>query len=116
VKSVRPIKKLEIGNFHVKDIIFGEKTSFKSGVLTVNKEEAIACTDPDGVLKNIELYIIRPGDSVRVMPVKAAVEPRFRPDGRSIFPGFTGPISSCGDGALYAMKDMSVLCCGKYAC
>ena len=35
-------KKLEIGNFHVKDIVFGDKTSYKDGVLTVNKEEAIA--------------------------------------------------------------------------
>jgi len=111
---VKPKKKLEIGNFHVKDIIFGEKTSFQKGVLTVNKEEAIASVDPDGVLKNIELYIIRPGDSIRVMPAKAAVEPRFRPDGRSIFPGFTGPITSCGDGVLYAMKGMSVIYCGKY--
>ncbi len=114
MSRVKPRKKLEIGNFYVKDIVFGGKTSFKNGILTVNKEEAIACVDPDGALKNIELYIIRPGDSVRVMPAKAAVEPRFRPDGRSTFPGFTGPIASCGDGVLYAMKGMSVICCGKY--
>ena len=110
-----PAKKLRIGNFHVKDIVFGEKTSFKNGVLTVNKEEAIACLDPNNELKNIQLHIVRPGDSTRILPCKVAVEPRFRPDGRSTFPGLIGPIASCGDGDLYAMKGTSVISCGKYA-
>ena len=108
------MKKLEIGNFNVSDIQFGEKTSFSNGVLTVNKEEAIAYLNADGKLTNIELYVARPGDSVRLVPAKAAVEPRFRPDGRSTFPGYTGPVESCGDGVVYAMKNMSVICCGKY--
>jgi glycine reductase len=109
------MKKLRIGNFHVKDIVFGEKTSFKNGVLTVNKEEALACLDPDGELKNIQLYIVRPGDSTRILPCKVGVEPRFRPDGRSTFPGLIGHRESCGDGDLYAMKGISVISCGKYA-
>ena len=115
VKDVRPIKKLRIGNFHVKDIVFGDKTSFNKGVLTVNKNEAIACLDPGGELTNIQLHIVHPGDKTRILPCKVAVEPRFRPDGRCIFPGLTGPISSCGDGDLYAMKGISVISCGKYA-
>ena len=108
-------KKLKIGNFYVKDIVFGDKTSFKNGVLTVNREEAIACIDPNRELKNIQLHIVRPGDRTRILPCKVAVEPRFRPDGRSTFPGLTGPRVSCGDGDLYAMKGTSVISCGKYA-
>ena len=34
--------KLEIGNFYVKDIVFGEQLSLRDGVLTINKEEALA--------------------------------------------------------------------------
>ncbi|HBD65138.1 MAG TPA: hypothetical protein DC038_11985, partial [Clostridiales bacterium] len=30
--------RLEIGNFLIKDVIFGEKTMFNNGVLTINKE------------------------------------------------------------------------------
>ena len=44
--------KLEIGNFNVKDIQFGTKTSFADGVLTVNKEEAIFLLNPEKRLKN----------------------------------------------------------------
>ncbi len=107
--------KLEIGNFHVKDVVFGETTSFENGILTVNKKEAIAYLDPEGKLTNIELYVVHPGDSARLVPAKAVVEPRFRPDGRTIFPGYLGEVSSCGDGQIYAMKGMSVICCGKYS-
>ena len=31
--------RLEIGNFYVKDIKFGDKLSFDDGVLTINKEK-----------------------------------------------------------------------------
>lgn len=109
------MKKLEIGNFQVKSIEFGEKTAYQAGVLTVNKAEAIACLDPEGKLKNIELYVVRPGDSVRLVPAKAAVEPRYRPDGRAVFPGYTGPVQSAGDGVVYALKGMSVISCSKYS-
>lgn len=109
------MKKLEIGNFNVKDIVFGEKTFFENGILTVNEEEAMEAINPDGKLTNIKLHIVHPGDSVRICPVKAAAEPRFRPDGRPLFPGYTGPVSPCGEGLLYAMKGIAVLVSGHYS-
>lgn len=109
------MKKLEIGNFLVRDIVFGEKTAYEGGILTVNREEATKAINPLGKLKNIELHIVHPGDSVRICPVKGAVEPRFRPDGRALFPGYTGPVTSCGEGTLHAMKGIAVLVCGRYS-
>ena len=53
--------KLEIGNFHVKDIVFGRETTFKEGILTVNEKEAIEALNPDGNLKEVELQIVHPG-------------------------------------------------------
>ncbi len=109
------MKKLEIGNFQVKDIVFGAQTGFCKGVLTINKEEAIAQINPEGKLVNIDLDVVRPGDSARILPVKAVVEPRFRPDGRAVFPGFTGAVSKCGEGKVFAMKNMCVVASGKYS-
>jgi len=106
--------KLEIGNFYVKDIVFGAKTIYKDGILTVNKEEAIAALNPEEKLTNVDLHVARPGEKIRILPIKAAVEPRARLDGRATFPGFTGSTAACGDGALYALKNMSVLAVGKY--
>ena len=33
--------KLDIANFHVVDIQFGEKTAYADGILTINKKEAL---------------------------------------------------------------------------
>lgn len=107
--------KLEIGNFHVKEIVFGEKTMFQNGILTVNRHEAMNYANPDGKLVRMELHIVHPGESVRILPAKAATEPRFRPDGRCLFPGYTGPVADCGNGIIYALKDMSVIVAGKYS-
>lgn len=106
--------KLEIGNFQVSDVVFGEKTYFEKGVLTINEGEAIAALNPEGKLKNVKLHIARPGESVRILPIKEIVEARVRPDGRAVFPGETGPTKEAGNGVLYALKGMSVMAVGKY--
>ena len=33
--------RLEIGNFYVKDIVFGKELSYKDGLLTIQKDEAL---------------------------------------------------------------------------
>lgn len=106
--------RLEIGNFYVKDITFGKKLSFADGTLTINKEEALDYIKSDGRITEAELYIAKPGDKIRMCPVKEAVEPRIRPDGRSLFPGYTGDLAAAGDGVAYALKNCSVLVVGKH--
>ena len=39
--------KLEIGNFQVKDVVFGDKSIFRNGILSINKEEAMAFIKED---------------------------------------------------------------------
>ena len=106
--------KLEIGNFYVKDIVFGEQLSLRDGVLTINKEEALAYNREDERITEAELYIAKPGDKIRMCPVKEAIEPRIRPDGRSIFPGYTGDLAKAGDGVTHALKNCSVLVVGRH--
>jgi hypothetical protein len=106
--------KLKLGNFYVKDICFGDQTSLKDGLLTVNKEEALAVIREDEHITEAELYIVSPGDHVRLVPVKEAIEPRYRLGGGPVFPGVTGELMQAGDGTTYALKDMSVLVVGKH--
>lgn len=106
--------KLTLGNFHVKDIQFGEKTFFKDGILTVNKEEALNVVKEDEHITEAELHIVKPGDNVRMVPVKEAIEPRYRVGGGPVFPGVTGELMQAGEGVTYALKDMSVLVVGKH--
>ncbi|HBE85369.1 MAG TPA: betaine reductase [Lachnoclostridium sp.] len=106
--------KLELGNFYVKDICFGDQTSLKDGLLTVNKEEALAVIKEDEHITEAELYIVSPGDHVRLVPVKEAIEPRYRVGGGPVFPGVTGELMQAGNGTTHALKDMSVLVVGKH--
>lgn len=106
--------KLTIGNFHVKDIVFGSELSFKDGVLTINKEEALAFIREDDRITEAELYIAKPGDKIRMCPVKEAIEPRCRLDGRGLFPGYTSEVVPAGDGVTHALKNCSVLVVGRH--
>lgn len=108
------IMKLEIGNFYVKDVLFGKETSYKDGVITINKDDAIAFIKEDEHITEVDIEIAKPGENVRIVPVKEAVEPRVRPDGRSTFPGVTGELEACGSGRIHALKGVSVLGVGMH--
>jgi len=106
--------KLELGNFYVKDIEFGSETAFNDGILTINKEEALEVVYKDEHITEADLKIVKPGDMVRLVPVKEAIEPRYRKGGGPVFPGVTGSLLQAGDGRTLALKDMSVLVVGKH--
>ena len=96
------MKKLEIGNFLVRDIVFGEKTAYEGAILTVNREEATKAINPLGKLKNIELHIVHPGDSVRICPVKEC-------GGAEIQAGRKGPFSRIY-GTCYKLRGGDASC------
>jgi glycine reductase len=106
--------KLEIGNFHVKDIVFGDKTFYKDGILTINKEEALAFVKEDEHITEADLKIVKPGDKVRLVPVKEAIEPRVKLNGDPLFPGVTGDLVKAGNGKTHALKGCSVLVVGQH--
>ena len=70
--------KLELGNFYVKDIVFGDKTKYENGILTVDKEDCLAFVKRDPHITEADLRIVKPGDMVRLVPVKEAVECRVK--------------------------------------
>jgi hypothetical protein len=106
--------KLEIGNFFVKDIVFGEKTQFSNGILTINKEEALEVVREDTHIIEADLVLAKPGDQVRIVPVKEAIEPRCKVSGGVMFPGVTGELKLAGRGRTHALKGSCVLAVGKH--
>lgn len=106
---------LKISNFYVEEVRLGTVTQFDGHVLTIDKEAAIRfLMDSDCHITDVDILIARPGDDTRIVPVKEAVEIRFRPDGRALFPGITGDLAACGEGELYALKGCSILGVGKH--
>ena len=109
--------KLELGHFHVKEVTFGESTRFENGVLTINKEEALAVVREDEHITEADLVIARPGEEKRIVPVKEAVEPRCRVNSKfeNYFPGVTGSdLYQVGNGRSHTLKGCSVMAVGKH--
>ena len=82
--------------------------------MTINKEEALSVVFQDDHITEADIVLAKPGDDVRIVPVKEAVEPRFRLSGGPTFPGVTGKIERVGEGKTVALKNCSVLAVGKH--
>lgn len=106
--------RLEIGNIFIKDIQFGEKTELKNGTIWVKKEDIIAAIGNDERIKKVEIDIVRPGEEVRIIPVKDVVEPRVKVSGNGgIFPGFISKTDTVGDGRTHVLKGAAVVTTGS---
>ena len=69
--------KLEIGKFFVKKIEFGSKTGYANGVLTINKEEALAKVKEEEHITEVELHIVNPGDTRPVPLTMGEIHPHM---------------------------------------
>jgi len=107
--------KLELHKVTVKRISFGEATGVENGVLTVNREELKALLMEDKALAGVELDLAHPGEEVRIMPVKDALEPRAKIAGPGqVFPGFIGPLdATVGEGQTLVLEGAAVLTAGR---
>lgn len=83
----------------------------KDHTLFINKEEIIHHLCEDKRIKSIKVDIARPGESVRILPVKDVIEPRAKIDGTA-FPGIDGDVSEVGKGITYVLKGCAVLTTG----
>ncbi|MBC6003841.1 MAG: glycine/sarcosine/betaine reductase component B subunit [Paeniclostridium sordellii] len=106
--------RLELGKIFIKDVQFGEVTEVKDSVLYINKEEMLNVIGGDEHIKSIDLDIVRPGESVRIIPVKDVIEPRVKVEGKGgIFPGVISKVDTVGEGRTHALKNVGVVTTGK---
>ena len=106
--------RLEVGNIFIKDVQFGQETKVENGVLYVNKEELINEVSGDERIVSIDIDIARPGESVRIIPVKDVIEPRVKVEGNGgIFPGFINKVDTVGSGRTHVLKGAAVVTTGK---
>ena len=106
--------RLEVGHVLIKDVQFGSDTKIENGVLFINKDEIINLVMEDEHLKEVEVDIARPGESVRITPVKDVVEPRVKVEGQGgVFPGILSKVDVVGSGKTNVLKGCAVMTTGK---
>lgn len=104
--------RLELHKVHISGLAFADKTHVSGGILYVNKSEAEAVVAEERRFAKVSLDIAVPGESVRIIPVKDAVEPRVKIGKNNYFPGFCAPMEKAGEGQTLVLDGAAVITCG----
>ncbi|MDI9461972.1 MAG: sarcosine reductase complex component B subunit alpha [Saccharofermentanales bacterium] len=106
--------KLELGKILIQDVQFGDKTEVVNGTLFVNKEEIVELVLEDDRLIGADVELARPGEAVRIAPVKDVIEPRVKvTGGGALFPGMINKVEQVGSGRTHALVGATVITCGQ---
>lgn len=106
--------RLELGYVNIKDVQFGSTTEIKEAVLYVSKEEMLKAIGEDPRLQSIDIELAKPGEEVRIIPVKDVIQPRVKVEGPGgVFPGFVSKVDNVGSGRTHVIRGANVLTVGK---
>ena len=107
--------RLELLKAHVKDIAWGDKTELlKDGTLHVNKKELLEFVADLDNFKSANADMARPGENVRIVPVKDVIEPRCKVEGTGeVFPGMISDVEPVGSGKTFVLEGAAVVTCGR---
>jgi len=105
--------KLELRKINIKDLKLGNETTVNEGVLTVNEDELTKMLLDDRRIKEVKLDLAKPGEKVRIIPVKDVIEPRVKISGQGNgFPGVTTKMEQLGDGKVNVLHGAAVITVG----
>ena len=110
--------KLELGYIQIKDIQFSKECKVENGTLYVDPDAVKAYLyEDDNVkawVKDFSFDIAKPGESVRITPVKDVIEPRVKVEGPGgVFPGVISKVETVGSGKTHVLRGMAVVTAGK---
>jgi sarcosine reductase len=105
---------LRLGRIKIKDVQWGTETKINDNILFINRDELDKVVKEDKLIKSVTIELARPGESVRIIPVKDVIEPRVKVDGPGgIFPGFVGPVETVGEGTTHVLDGAALVTCGR---
>ncbi len=104
---------LELRKVNVKDVVLGKESKIADDIVYVNTEELKSLVLEDQRIKSVSFDLAKPGESVRILPVKDVIEPRAKLEGGEAFPGMLSEeMSGGGKGITYALKGCVVTTTG----
>jgi glycine reductase len=102
--------RLDMGTFPVHDVVFGSDTRWHDGILEIEPEEVRALILRDPRIATADIELAKPGESVRIWPVRDVIEPRIKVEGPGVvYPGICGrPIATVGAGRTHRLAGIGV--------
>ena len=110
--------KLELGFIQISNIQISKECKVENGTLYVDPEavKAFMYEDDDvkAWVKDFSFDVAKPGESVRITPVKDVIEPRVKVEGPGgEFPGVISKVDTVGSGKTHVLRGMAVVTAGK---
>ena len=109
--------KLERGYFEIKDLVFGNRLSLENGILIIDKdelEEYLLAQDENNNIEKIELEIVRPGESTRIVHILDTVQAGVKVEGDGEFmPGHMSDPFVVGDGKTHLITNLAIMECAE---
>ncbi|MBI2880177.1 MAG: beta-aspartyl-peptidase [Candidatus Tectomicrobia bacterium] len=106
--------KLTLNSFPVDEIAESRRTGLDGRRLLLNRRELRDLLLRDGRLGSVEIDLVRPGESCRIVNILDIFEPRIKASGGGeAFPGILGPARLAGSGTTHALRGMCVVTCGS---
>ena len=105
--------KLTLGKIFVQDIVFADEMKLEGGVLRVDARQCEQLVLSDDKIAGVSFDIAKPGESVRITPVKDVIEPRVKVEGPGgMFPGMIAGVETVGSGRTHALSGMALVTAG----
>jgi sarcosine reductase len=103
--------RLELGTFPVRELALGGQTRYEGGRLEVDGDAVLTAVREDPRIASAGLEVARPGESVRIWPVRDVIEPRVKVDGPGVcYPGICGrEITTVGRGRTHRLTGLGVV-------
>ena len=106
--------KLTLGYIDIRDIQLSNESKVENGTLYVSADAVKALVMEDENVASVAVDVARPGESVRITPVKDVIEPRVKVEGPgSVFPGMLGKVQTVGSGRTHVLRGCAVVTTGK---
>lgn len=106
--------KLELFDFPVHDVQFGEQSRLDGTVLVIDREEMARRINAEGFFADVRIDIARPGESVRIVNIMDVMQPRCKEDETgSPYPGLFSAMQLAGSGRTNVLQGVSVMQTGR---
>lgn len=104
-------KKLTRCCYEVKDVVFGEKTAYSEGTLTVSKEELKKEAEPLlKAVKSVDFEIVKPGENTRIIHLLDTLQPMVKTEGEgNQYSGYFGDPLMSGSGRTNVLSGLAVM-------
>ena len=101
---------LELASYKIDRVQLGSEMALHGQTLTVNPEAIRKTLLHDSAFEDVTVNVAHPGESLRIVHVLDAIEPRVKTTGPGVaFPGFLGSAKTVGEGSTGRLEGLSIV-------